>query len=171
MSETQQQLALMQWAQYTRCGAYWLREVLVHVPNGGKRGRIEAAILKGMGVRPGWPDLQLPVPVRDFHGAYWELKDTDGRLSPAQIDCHVMLRSFGYYVGVFHDWAVCSMDILRYLALPGAPHPVLRVNAAEPVLDVAAARRKAQHVYKPGPRKYRKGHTIRFDPISYTQEK
>jgi hypothetical protein len=35
---------------------YWR---VVHVPNGGWRSPIEAAILKGMGVRDGFPDLLL----------------------------------------------------------------------------------------------------------------
>lgn len=120
MSETKQQLALMQWAQLINVGPYALNEVLIHVPNGGKRRRIEASILKGMGVRKGWPDLQLLVPVAGYHGALWELKDTGKTPDADQVECHDMLRAFGYYVAWFDDWELCSRDILRYLRLPDA---------------------------------------------------
>lgn len=33
--------------------------VFFHVPNGGKRGKVEAAIMKAMGVRAGVPDLVI----------------------------------------------------------------------------------------------------------------
>ena len=51
------------------------------VPNGGARRRTEAAILKGMGVVPGIPDLIL---VRAGHMFGLELKAETGRLSDDQ---------------------------------------------------------------------------------------
>ena len=37
-----------------------------------------------MGVKPGWPDLVLPVPARGFSGLALEFKTTEGRLSKEQ---------------------------------------------------------------------------------------
>lgn len=132
LAETRDQIALLEWSKYVRVGAYWLNELLVHVPNGGARNPREGSLFKAMGVKSGWPDLQLMVPVKEFHGAFWELKSTDGRVRPNQIERHTMLRQFGYYVSVFNDWEQCSQDILRYLALPGAPAAVWRDRLPPP---------------------------------------
>lgn len=149
--ETEAQLALMQWARYVRVGAYWLSELLAHVPNGGKRGKIEAAIFKGMGVQKGWPDLQLMIPVRDFHAAFWELKDRGETPDANQIRWHEILRHFGYYVAWFDDWERCSQDVLRYLALPGAPKNVFGLSILQPAMIAA----KRALPYRPSPRQRR----------------
>lgn len=49
-------------------------DLLYHVPNGGSRNQLEAANLKRQGVKAGVPDLVLPVPQRQFHGLYVEMK-------------------------------------------------------------------------------------------------
>jgi hypothetical protein len=52
------------------------------VPNGGWRSPIEAAIFKGLGTKPGIPDLLL------IHGGKTyglELKSAKGKLTPAPI--------------------------------------------------------------------------------------
>jgi hypothetical protein len=54
-----------------------------HVPNGGVRTKAEAAILKAMGVKPGWPDLQF---VWRGRAVCIELKSGDAGLSKAQED-------------------------------------------------------------------------------------
>ena len=63
-----------------------------HVPNGGGRSKIEAGILKAMGVRPGIPDLCVIWQGR----AYWiELKAGKGRASAAQVAAHARLAECG----------------------------------------------------------------------------
>ncbi|HEX9073249.1 MAG TPA: VRR-NUC domain-containing protein [Pseudolabrys sp.] len=56
--------------------------VFVHVPNGGKRRPIEAAILQGLGVRAGASDLLLWHAGKSFA---LELKAPGGRASDAQL--------------------------------------------------------------------------------------
>lgn len=56
--------------------------LLIHVPNGGNRRPLEAAILKGMGVEPGVADLGLLLPRGRM--AWIELKHGEGKLSAAQ---------------------------------------------------------------------------------------
>lgn len=55
--------------------------VWFHVPNGGARSPVEAAIFKGLGVKPGVPDI-----FAFYQGALYvlELKTEDGTLSDEQ---------------------------------------------------------------------------------------
>ena len=72
-------------------GLWWC-----HVPNGGYRGAIEAAIFKSLGVIAGVPDLLLI-----FSGKTYglELKAAKGgRLSPAQIRTQEQMRQAGAIV-------------------------------------------------------------------------
>lgn len=67
------------------------------IPNGGARSPIEAAILEGLGVRAGLPDLAI---VHDGSLFWLELKSADGRLSAAQLAMHARLRDAGCEVAV-----------------------------------------------------------------------
>lgn len=95
--ETRIHCSLIRWWALA-CRAEKLDErVLLHFANGGKRGRVEASILKGMGVRAGAPDLILIVPRGNSCGLAMELKAPDGRLTVEQ----------GQMLGLFeqHRWA------------------------------------------------------------------
>jgi hypothetical protein len=54
------------------------------IPNGGLRTKIQGAILKAEGVRPGVPDLMLPVARGGACGLFVEMKYGDGRVSREQ---------------------------------------------------------------------------------------
>jgi hypothetical protein len=54
-----------------------------HPANGGWRSRVEAAILKGMGVRAGVPDI---IAIKGGRCYALELKAIGGRLTPVQRD-------------------------------------------------------------------------------------
>jgi hypothetical protein len=83
-----------------------------HVPNGGGRSKIEAAILKGQGVKRGVPDLMIFAP-----GAVVaiEMKSEGGRTSPDQKAVMEKLRQCGVHT------AVCRSvdDVLETLAEAG----------------------------------------------------
>jgi hypothetical protein len=66
-----------------------------HVPNGGWRSRIEAAILKGLGARAGVPDVIM---VKNGRTYELELKTRGGRLTEAQYATHAALRTAGVAV-------------------------------------------------------------------------
>lgn len=61
-----------------------LAMLLFHVPNGGGRSKVEAAILKAEGVVAGVADLILLVPSCGYHSLCIEMKTAKGRQSPAQ---------------------------------------------------------------------------------------
>ena len=66
-----------------------------HVPSGGYRRPVEAAIFKGLGAIAGVPDVIL---VKDGTVFALELKSENGKLSDAQRECHERLRKAGAVV-------------------------------------------------------------------------
>jgi hypothetical protein len=68
-----------------------------HAANGGARSRVEAAILKGLGVRAGVPDV---IAVKDGRTYAMEIKSPGGRLTAAQNAAHAALRAAGADVAV-----------------------------------------------------------------------
>jgi hypothetical protein len=68
-----------------------------HPANGGWRSRIEAAILKGLGVRAGVPDV---IAIRAGRAYALEIKSPGGRLTAAQTAVHAELRRAGAEVAV-----------------------------------------------------------------------
>lgn len=85
-----------------------------HVPNGGKRKPVEAAIFKSLGVQAGVPDIIL---IRAGHAYALELKAPGGRLSPNQIETHEKLRSAGVdpYVAYGLDDALGWLEKFSFL--------------------------------------------------------
>jgi hypothetical protein len=63
-----------------------------HTPNGGKRNRIEAAVMKGLGVRAGVADL---IAVHDGRAFALELKADGGRPTEAQLQFIDEFRAAG----------------------------------------------------------------------------
>ena len=72
-TEHEHQVALMQWAVGMESEYPELR-YLFSIPNGGHRHIVVAKKLKAEGVKPGVPDLFLPVPRGSYHGLFIELK-------------------------------------------------------------------------------------------------
>jgi hypothetical protein len=114
MSEQSDQEALFQWAAYNTARLPELA-LLFHVPNGGKRDPVTAARLKSQGVKPGIPDLWLPVAWLGFHGLVIELKVSGGRLSTAQSWWLDALRGQGYRVEVCYGWQDAAAVLETYL--------------------------------------------------------
>ena len=68
-----------------------------HIPNGGKRGVLEASRLKKMGVKAGIPDIFIHVPVDPYAGLFVEMKKKKGgSLSLSQKLKIVELNALGY---------------------------------------------------------------------------
>ncbi len=62
----------------------------------GGGGKIRGALLKAMGLKPGWPDIHIL-----FAGAHYiELKKEGGKLSKAQKAVHAAIRGAGGRVAV-----------------------------------------------------------------------
>jgi hypothetical protein len=85
-----------------------------HPANGGWRSRIEAAILKGLGVRAGVPDV---IAVKDGRTYALEIKRPGGRLTAAQNAAHTALRVAGATVTTCYslDAAIKQLEDWRLL--------------------------------------------------------
>ncbi len=86
----------------------WLRKQGFKVSasaNGGSRNLLEAMKMKRMGVSPGFPDVEVPLPCGHFHGFYIEMKrQKGGKVSPEQAEWLEYLRSKGYYAEVAYGF-------------------------------------------------------------------
>lgn len=114
-TEAQEQEALFRWAAYSR-GKYPELDMLFHIPNGGSRNLIEAAHLKAQGVKPGVPDICLPVPSGRYTALYIELKRRkNGRVSDAQRGWIAALNRVGCRAVVCNGWDEARDAIEQYL--------------------------------------------------------
>lgn len=105
--------------------------VWFHIPNGGRRGKIEAARLKKMGVKAGVPDIEIIAEGGRSH--FMELKrEKGGRLSDAQIAMRQLLIAVGC------PWAEARTleEVKAALDAWGIP---LRAHRLDPVLGAFAA--------------------------------
>lgn len=100
---------------------------LFAVPNGGYRAKTTAVALQKQGLKPGVPDMFLPVPRALFHGLWIELKRLrEGEVSQAQAGWLTFLESQGYRAIVCWGWRAAWEELCEYLgadeALGHAPN-------------------------------------------------
>ncbi|MCL2775039.1 MAG: VRR-NUC domain-containing protein [Oscillospiraceae bacterium] len=128
VSEHDDQVTLFRWAYYST-GKYPELKLLAAIPNGGKRDGRTGAILKAEGVKPGIPDIILPVARGGYHGLFIELKRADlrpskekimsdyrkGGLSIYQSEWLNALRTQGYQAGPAYGFEDAKNIILDYL--------------------------------------------------------
>jgi hypothetical protein len=89
---------------------------LLHsIPNGDWRGPGVAKKLKAEGVKPGIPDLCLPVPRGGYHSLYIELKKGSGSVRPDQWIVMQELHAHGHLVRLINDAAIAVNLIRKYL--------------------------------------------------------
>lgn len=83
-TEHQEQVAIFQWAAFNR-RKYPELDLLLAIPNGGKRHIGTAKKLKAEGVKSGVPDITLQVARGGFNGLWIELKAGKGKPTPNQL--------------------------------------------------------------------------------------
>lgn len=84
--------------------------------NGGSRNYIEAAKFKRMGVSAGFPDIEIPLPVKPYHGLYIEIKRLKGgRVSDLQKEWLDYLNKHGYCAMVAYGCEEAKDIFLKYI--------------------------------------------------------
>lgn len=114
-SEEAEQQVLFRWAALN-LGTMPELALMYHIPNGGLRSKTEAARFKAAGVKPGVPDIFLPVARGGKHGLYIELKRLKGGvISDNQSGWIARLREQGYEAQVCCGWLAAKQVIESYL--------------------------------------------------------
>lgn len=110
-------MALIKWTQQPSIRqVYPELKFLFHVPN-ERSDKIQAANLKKMGVKPGVPDLFLPVPSGRYHGLFIEMKKDGGVASDDQLWWQEHMKTNGYAAAVCYGWQKAAEVLLWYLNL------------------------------------------------------
>jgi len=117
MSEATEQAALIQWAKLNEQQYPELR-YLFHIPNGGWRHKRTAGRMKAQGVKPGVPDLFLPVPPP---GLWIEMKHGRNKLTEHQSEWCRELSRAGYHVQVCWSFEEARAVLIDYLERKSAP--------------------------------------------------
>lgn len=112
--ESKMQQACVLWFDYQHSH---ISKLLWAIPNGGKRNKAEAAIMKGEGVRAGVPDLFLGVARGVFHGLFIEMKEPGKEQSDVQKEYFIRLRGQGYACEVCYSKEQFMEIVNTYLAL------------------------------------------------------
>lgn len=125
-SEHDEQAAVISWARMQEC-VYPELKLLFCVPNGaaltwredkkGNRYSPQAARLKAEGLRPGVPDLCLPVARQGYHSLYIELKAGRNRPTQEQIAFLDALACQGHLALVCYGAEQAIEAIKEYLGV------------------------------------------------------
>ena len=116
-----------------------------HVPNGGYRKPIEAAIMKGLGVKAGVPDV---VAIAEGRCYALELKAEDGRATPKQLESIAAMQAAGAYCCIAEGFGPGARRAGE-LGHPEGPHAMKRAptfRQADIVRALKAAATAGLHV-------------------------
>ena len=114
--EAQIQTAVFEWARVNEHKCLEL-VLMYHIPNGNKRDAVTGYHLKQQGVRPGVPDICLPVAKGKYHGLYIELKAERGKIQDSQKKWIDLLSKQGYMAAVCYGLDDAVNLITYYLNL------------------------------------------------------
>jgi hypothetical protein len=120
-SEHQHQVALFDWAEMMS-RVHPDLGLLYAIPNAAKRSARHGKRMKDEGLRPGMPDICLPVARGDYSALYIELKARGGRLRDSQRDRLRELFDAGNAAWVAIGWEQAADLLVKYLreSLEGA---------------------------------------------------
>lgn len=93
-------------------------ELAFHIPNGSYKSPAARMIFKAIGLKPGVPDVFLPVASSGHHGLWIEFKTRKGRVSDYQAEWMDKLTKEGYEVAVCRSWTEAADVTLEYLGYP-----------------------------------------------------
>lgn len=117
MTEAQHQKIVIDWTQSVR-GRYPELKLLFHIGNERYCTPAQGKNLKLAGVKPGVPDLFLPVARGGYHGLFIEMKAEAGRESSEQAWWREELTAEGYFSEVCHGYEAAIRVLKWYLELP-----------------------------------------------------
>lgn len=139
MNEHQHQMKVIEWAFANEIAwpdLCWLYAI-ANAGAGAQRG--QAGKMKAEGVKPGVPDLCLPVPRAGFHGLYIEMKAIGGVETREQKNWLFGLRELGYYTCTAYGHEIAIQIIQAYIARPHFGTELFSERMAKPRCRIAAS--------------------------------
>lgn len=118
-----EQISLFRWAAFAE-NKYPELKLMYHVPNEGKRSAVTGSRLKQAGLKPGVPDIVLPVARGGYIGLYIELKYGKNKATENQKTWLRDLREQYHLTAVCYGWEQAKELIENYLRL--APTVVMK---------------------------------------------
>lgn len=111
------QSAIFNWARYVKIKeGVMLFEYMSASANGGSRNLLEAKNLKRTGVSPGFPDICILLPRKNYHGMFLEVKREDKfHVSEKQKEWLKRLNKVGYNAIIGHGFDECKKHIEEYI--------------------------------------------------------
>lgn len=116
-SEEIEQINLFRWAEFAE-NKYPELKLMYHVPNEGKRSALTGSRLKQAGLKPGVPDIVLPVARGGYIGLYIELKYGRNKTTDNQKEWLRDLRNQYHLTAVCYGWEQAKDLIESYMKLP-----------------------------------------------------
>lgn len=125
MSEHDEQVGLFNWLKEAEIAYPDLRYAFA-IPNGaalaartsgGKRFSLQAMKLKAEGLKPGVPDLFIPIPRPPYHGLFIEMKFGRNKASEEQLDFLTGLKSLGYRTCICWSEVEAVNEVCSYLGI------------------------------------------------------
>lgn len=127
-SEETEQINLFRWAAFAE-NIYPELKLMYHVPNEGKRSAATGSRLKQAGLKPGVPDIVLPVARGGYIGLYIELKYGRNKASENQKNWLRDLGGQNHLTAVCYGWEQAKDLIESYLNLE--PTTIIRSKGEE----------------------------------------
>ena len=116
-SESEEQQALFQWINLSS-RKYPGIELAFAVPNGQLRDIRVARKLQAEGVRPGVPDIFIPVARGPWHGLFIEMKRREkARVSSEQVNYMGELIAQDYKAVLAYGWEDAKSEIEKYMSI------------------------------------------------------
>ena len=112
-SETTEQIRLFRWAEMNEEFIPELK-LLYHVPNEGKRSQQSGKILKAAGLKPGVPDVCLPVSRDGYSALFIEMKYGKNKESVEQTLFITELEVYGHNKCVICYSAEQAREVIRH---------------------------------------------------------
>lgn len=118
MSEHDEQVALFEWAAL-QAQVYPGLDLMFAIPNGGLRNIKVAIKMKAEGLKPGVPDIFLPVAMGGYHGLFIEMKYKSNKPRENQVAYIDALSTQGYCTAVCWGCADAIETIVDYYDMDG----------------------------------------------------
>lgn len=117
-AEEKEQARLIKWSHQPAVRqAAGMLAYLFHTPNGGKRDSLTGGQMRALGVKPGVPDLLLPVESHGWNGLAIEMKSASGTTTPDQERWLDTLKANGWAVHVCRSADDARAAIVAYLGV------------------------------------------------------